>query len=77
MRDCDKVDLERSLYCSVDVKNIRLKPKACTVKIERRSLAKSIRTNKKMRRPLKEKFILAKKFKILSTHIEEGERKGA
>ena len=73
VRCCEEVDLEKSLTCSVGLENIRLKLKDCSVKIERQSIKKcyTIRTKQKIKRPLKERFILAKKFKILSPHIKE------
>lgn len=71
VRYCEEVDLEKSLTCSVGLENIRLKLKDCSVKIERQSIKKCIRTKQKIKRPLKERFILAKKFKIMSPHIKE------
>ena len=73
VRYCEEVDLERSLTCSVGLENIRLKPQDCCVNLERQSIKKCnrLRTKQKIKRPLKERFILAKKFKILSPHIKE------
>lgn len=76
VRDCDEVNLETSLTCSVGLENIRLNLKKCSVKIERQSITKSsilTRTKQKIRRPLKERFVLAKKFKThsSSSHIKE------
>ena len=66
VRDCEEVDLEKSLTCTVGLENIRLKLKDCSVKIERQSTKKCnrYRTKHKLKRPLKERFILAKKFRI-------------
>ena len=80
VKDCDEVDLETSLTCSVGLENVRLNLKKCSVKIERQSMSSILtRTKQKTRRPLKERFVLAKKFKTLSSHIKEGdcEIKGA
>ena len=82
VRDCDEVDLEKSLTCSVGLENIRLNLKECSVKIKRQSIAETsipTRTKQKIRRPRKERFVLAKKFKTPSSHIKDGdpERKGA
>ena len=81
VRYCKEVDLEKSLTCSVGLKNTRLKLKDCSVKVERQSIKKCsrLRTKQKVTRPLKERFILAKKFKFLSPNIKENysERKRA
>ena len=81
VRYCEEVDLEKSLTCSVGLENIRLKLKDCSVKVERQSIKKCsrLRTKQKVTRPLKERFILAKKFKFLSPNIKEtySERKRA